>query len=101
MEKSVHILKDYLDLQLSGEYPSKLFSPLGPHLPFILTPNLPKSVLQHYIYGMIEAFHLFFGPRVLKYIYLTVQFSFDVPVISATVSWRRGTASNTRKDLRH
>ena len=28
-KRSVHMLKDYLDLQLSGEYPSKLFfSPL-------------------------------------------------------------------------
>lgn len=37
-KRSVHILKDYLDLQLSGEYPSKLFfSPLEP--PFYLLFN--------------------------------------------------------------
>ena len=36
-KRSVHMLKDYLDLQLNGEYPSKLFfsPPLTPFLPFI------------------------------------------------------------------
>lgn len=44
-KRSIHMLKDYLDLQLSGEYPSKLFSPpFSPLSTFYLTPNVSPKV---------------------------------------------------------
>ena len=44
-KRSIHMLKDYLDLQLIGDYPSKLFPPpFSPLSTFYLTPNVSPKV---------------------------------------------------------